>query len=343
MRKSGGFVLLVCVALAAVPQIAAAQDAKTEKFEAIAEGAVRVDRGGLAGLVWSLTAPCDQGDELAQRQCRAVRAARVARFGGKRFLVRGDASAFTVGAFDSKKSSAPLAVSGCIACVEPIEAGGHAFYIVSKKAAPSFQGNIAKAAPVHETARTFKSDEDHAQWRTTVVPRLATEFVVELPADPSQAAWKRDGKEGLAVEIVGFRVFDPCDGGIICASPKSERAKVDRVACGENVVEGEADDGAKKPTKVKDNTPDELTAHQIKAAMAPVRDAAAACFEKYNVAGDAKLKVTVAADGAVVSVETKGDFAGTPTGSCVEAAVKAVVFPKTKKARQSFNYPIVLR
>ena len=107
MRKSGGFALLVCAAWLGVPQIAAAQDAKAEKFETIAEGAVRVDRAGLAGLVWSLTAPCDQGDELAQRQCRAVRAARVAKFGGKRFLVRGDAAAFTVGAFDSKKSSAP--------------------------------------------------------------------------------------------------------------------------------------------------------------------------------------------------------------------------------------------
>jgi hypothetical protein len=270
-----------------------------------------------------------------------VRAARVAKFGGKRFLVRGDAAAFSVGAFDAKKSSAPLAVSGCIACVEPIAVGNHAFYVVSKKAAPTFDGNVAKGAAVHETARTFKSDEDHATWRTTVVPRLATEFVVELPADVASAAWKRDGKEGLAVDIVGFRVFDPCDGGIICASPKSERAKIDRAACGENVVEGEAEGGTAKVAK--DTTPDELTASQIKAAMAPVRAAAEACFEKYQVAGDAKLKVTVAADGAVVGVETKGDFAGTPTGTCVEDAAKTVVFPKTKKARQSFHYPIVLR
>jgi len=346
MRQNGGFALLVVVGAIVAPRIAVAGDgdAKSERFETIAEGAVRIERDALAGLVWSLTASCDQGDALAQRQCRAIKVARAGRFGSKRFLVHGDAAAFTVGAFDAKKSSAPVAVSGCIACVEPVAVGEHAFYIVAKKAPPTFDGAVARAALLHESARTFKDDAASVQWRTSVVPRLITELVVEIPEN---AAWKKDGKDGLAVEIVGFRVFDPCDGEIVVASPKSERAGVDKAACGESVAEGEATGGAgvaaKKPSRAKDTTPDELSAAQIKATMQPVRDAANACFEQLGVAGDAKLHVTVGASGAVIAVDIKGDLAGTPTAACIDQAVKAVTFPRTRKARQSFNYPIILR
>jgi hypothetical protein len=61
------------------------------------------------------------------------------------------------------------------------------------------------------------------------------------------------------------------------------------------------------------------------------------------VPGSAKLKVTVSG-GEVIALEWKeGDLADTPTGTCIEKAARAVVFPKTKKNRQSFTYPIVLR
>lgn len=330
----GGIALALLVALA--PLAHAEADTK-QTFEATADGAVRIDREALAGLLWSLTAKCTDGDELAQRQCRAVRAARLRKVSGRRFVVPGDAGAFAAGAFDAKKLSLALTLSGCVACVEPIPVGGRAMYVVSKKEAPTFQGAVARAAVLHETTRSFQNEGAASEWRSTVLPRLRTELVVEIAGE--KALWKRGEKEGIAVDVVGFRVYDPCDGTIVVASPKSQKAAIDRAACGEAATDEPKD----APKKVVENIPDELTATQIKQKMAGVRGAADACFQKYGVAGDAKLHVTVAADGSVVAVDQTGDFKGTPTGDCIEEAVKAVQFPKTKKSRQSFKYPIVLR
>lgn len=346
MRHTGGFAVLLTLvfcftgtAWAEDEEEEAEADSK-QSFDDVSKGATRLDRDGIGGILWSLNASCDAGDDLEQRQCKAVKAARAKRVVGKSFIVPGDASAFVVGAWDSKKQSVALTLSGCVACAEPISIAGKPLYVVSNKAAPSFKGAVAVAATIHETNRQFKTEEDAVKWRTEVVPRLKTEFVVTIAGE--NAKWKRDSKEGIAVAIVGFRVYDPCDGGIVCAYPKSSKAAVDKVACGDAVVEGEAD---KKPKEVKpkEKIPEELTAAQIKVAMKPVKEAADQCFADYGVAGDAKLHVTVAADGAVVSVEVKGDFASTPTGTCLEDAVKATSFPRTQKSKQSFKYPIVLR
>jgi len=334
--------MLLCMVGAAQAEDAAERDTK-QSFEDVSKGATRLDRDGLGGIVWSLDARCDAGDELEQRQCRAVKNARAGRVAGKTFIVSGDAGALTVGDWDGKKKSMALVLSGCVACVEPVLAGGKAMYVVSNKAAPTFSGAVAKAATLHETDRQFKGEADAVKWRTEVVPRLKIEFVVKIAGE--KAKWKRESKEGLAVQIVGFRVYDPCDGDVVAAEPESAKAAVDRAACGDAVAEGTgAGDKKPKETKPKEpEVPDELSAAQIKEVMKSVRASADQCFADYGVAGDSKLHVTVAADGSVVAVEVSGDFAGTPTGTCIEKAVKAAAFPRTKKSKQSFKYPIVLR
>ncbi len=327
--------ILVVVAIACAARSARADDT----FESVAKGATRVDRATLAGIVWSLTAKCDSGDELGKRQCRAVRDALARQAAGKRLIVAGDASAFSIGAWDEKKQSSPISVAGCIACVDPLEIDGDKVYVIGEGEKPVLDDGGLHPTPIHVTGRAFKTEDAAATWKTKVAPRLATELVIDVSKTHAWTAEK--GWKGIAVAIVGFRVYDPCDGGIVCASPKSEPAAIDHAACGDTVAEGNV--GSVKPTETAPELPDELSADQIKAAMAPVRDAADKCFEKYGVPGEGKLKVTVAADGTVVSVDDIGDFKGTPTGTCVEKAAKAAQFPKTKKARQSFKYPIVLR
>ncbi len=347
--RTWGIAVALTVSFAGL-QGARADEAKPT-FEALSKQATRVDRGGFAGLLWAVSASCEgAGDALDARQCRAIKAARSGSQAGKTFVVPGDASAFVVGPFDAKKKSINLTLSGCIACVDPIEVAGKALYVVSNKAAPTFTGAVARAAVIHETARTFKDEDLAIEWRAKVVPRLKTEFVVRLVE--SGAVWQRDGKDGVAVEILGFRVYDPCDGGIVCASPSSGNAAVDKAACGDAVVEGQPDDDDGAGDATIDETakrtpatalPDDLTSSQIRDTMKPVRAAAATCFATYGVAGVAKLKVTVSG-GAVIALEwISGDFADTPTGTCIESAAKALVFPATKKSRQSFTYPVSLR
>ncbi len=52
--------------------------AEDKTFEAMSEGAAVLGKADVPGLVWALTATCSDGDELAQRQCKAARDARAA-------------------------------------------------------------------------------------------------------------------------------------------------------------------------------------------------------------------------------------------------------------------------
>jgi hypothetical protein len=74
--------------------------------------------------------------------------------------------------------------------------------------------------------------------------------------------------------------------------------------------------------------------------MKPVALAAKDCFDVYGVAGHAKLVYTVGGDGNIMSYELTGDFVDTPTGKCIDKAAKAVVFPKSKKKKFGFSYPL---
>jgi hypothetical protein len=57
----------------------------------------------------------------------------------------------------------------------------------------------------------------------------------------------------------------------------------------------------------------------------------------------ASVQTVVSPKGSVSSANVTGSFAGTPTGSCVEKAVKTASFPKFKGSAMNFTYPYVLR
>lgn len=340
--RTWGIAFLTTGAFAALATPARADDPKS--FEALAKDASALTRADLAGLVWSLTAPCNDGDELAQRQCKAARDTRAAAVRELTFVVDGDGTAFAMGVYDNGKKSAPITLRGCIACAEPV--GG--MYLVSSKAAPSFKGATAEAATIHETARTFKDEAAAKRW-TTRLPQLRTQFVVKIAA-ANGGMWERDGKKGLALDILAFRVFDPCDGGIVCANPPSAKGPTDSKTCGESVVEGEPKgDGAKPDGGGGEVKPDEpalpaqLDAKDIKVAMKPVVEAAKNCFDTYGVAGSAKMIYSVSGDGSILTYEQTGDFVDTPTGKCIDKTAKAITFPKSKKKKFGFSYPLTLQ
>ena len=52
-----------------------------------------------------------------------------------------------------------------------------------------------------------------------------------------------------------------------------------------------------------------------------------ACYNQFKVPGTAMVTVVIAKSGKVTSSTVTGKFAGTPTGTCVEAAVKTASFP----------------
>jgi len=65
----------------------------------------------------------------------------------------------------------------------------------------------------------------------------------------------------------------------------------------------------------------------VVAGMNSVKGKVQACYDQFKVPGMAMVNVVIGKSGAVSSATVKDKFAGTPTGACVEKAVKSAKFP----------------
>jgi hypothetical protein len=98
-----------------------------------------------------------------------------------------------------------------------------------------------------------------------------------------------------------------------------------------------------KKAEPGEDLPDTLSPDQIKGGMSSVRGRVMACYDKHGVAGMARLSVTIGKGGKITHASVTGEFAGTPTGECVSAAVKAASFPRFKGKPLSINYSYLLK
>jgi hypothetical protein len=342
MRRLWGIALALSVAI--VIGLAAPAAAQSGKFEELASQAVKVPGPrAFAGLLWSYVAACEgTAGSMARRQCEGLRKARQTQLAGKTFLVPADAAAFSAGEWDETKRSAPLILTSCVVCSSGLAIDGRQLFVVGNSGIPTVSGGVVHAARIHESALPFKDATALGKWKDDVVPRLRTEMIVRV-ADGGKL-WKQGDASGFNVELLGFRVYDPCDGGIVFASPESTGGTADKKACsGEAVVE---DTGPKPEVPVGPVTPKlptKLTTAQIQTALRPATAAAQLCFENYGVAGTADFHITIDASGNVIGVEQEGDFVDMPTGKCIEKAVRASKFPETAKKRTTVQYPFILR
>jgi hypothetical protein len=299
-----------------------------ETFETKAKGAQRLRR--LENLVWALTASCDAGDDTQKRQCRHVRDVRSAELTHGTLLIDADLDAFDVGAFNAQKKSVPVVLSSCIRC-GGVDLEGKTWYVVGAGTAPVFEGTKLRPVKLYDNARAFGDEATALEW-TKSVANVRVQMLVKIPAKPK---WSVDGKNGLALDIIGYRVYSACDGTIVGASPTSGPAEGDKTQCAK-VAPVVVEEAPKGPTV-------DLTASVIREAMQPVVDASHACFENFGVAGKAKLRITIAADGSISKYEQQGELVGTPTGECIDKAMKEAKFPHTKKPRTSIAFPSILQ
>ncbi len=297
-------------------------------FEILASTAGSITRADLLGLAWASAAPCTDGDDSEQRLCRAVRDRRMTTLRAGTWLVDGDSGALTVGEWSAADKLVTVSVAGCVACVEP--PGG--LYVVSSATAPTFTGAVAQGATIHTSSLTLPDAVVARRFRTRA-PALRTQFVVKVAA-AAGGLWAQGDKRGLAVDILAMRVYDPCDGNIVVSSAPSGQGPVDATTC------PAADKVPVRTDRPQRELPTALTSKDIRAAMAPVEAAASECYDAYGVMGKVKLTYTVGGDGAVSAYEQQGDFIDTPTGTCIDKAARAVVFPKTQKRSFTFTYPI---
>ncbi|MFL5303825.1 MAG: GYF domain-containing protein [Polyangia bacterium] len=84
-----------------------------------------------------------------------------------------------------------------------------------------------------------------------------------------------------------------------------------------------------------------LAKSAVVAGMNSVKPKVAACYNEYKQQGMAMVNVVIGKNGKVASATVSGKFAGTPTGACVEKAVKSATFPPSDGF--TTPYPFQLR
>jgi hypothetical protein len=196
-----------------------------DSFEAKAQGAKRVQH--LDSVVWALTATCDAGDDTQQRQCRHVRDARLAELAGATLLVDGEHDAFQVGNWSQAKKSIPMTLSACIRC-GGVEVEGKTWYIVALGMPFHFEGGKLKAGTFHDNARTFPDEGSATAWAKAAA-HARVQLLAKIPPKPR---WTESGKTGIALDVVAYRVYTPCDGAIVTSNPPSGPAEADKNQCG---------------------------------------------------------------------------------------------------------------
>jgi hypothetical protein len=307
----------VRVAIAIVVMLTAVAYAD-DSWEARVQGAERVHR--IENIVWALTATCDGGDDAHQRQCRHARDSRVAQLASETLLVDADAEAFDIGAFDSAKAAIHFDVTACIRCLG-VEVDGKTWFVVASGAPAHARGEVVAAGPLRADTRAFHDEAAAKAWARQV-GNARVELVVKVPAHPK---WSDGGKNGIALDMVAWRVVSPCDGAVIASSLPSGPGPADKSQC----------IPAPKATTVQT----ELTAEEIRAAMEPIVAASHVCFGRLAVTGTAKLRIRVLPDGTVGRYEQQGDFVNTPMGACIDRAAAKLAFAPSKSGI-AIDYPI---
>lgn len=100
-----------------------------------------------------------------------------------------------------------------------------------------------------------------------------------------------------------------------------------------------------RPQKVRDDavtgSGGPLAKSAVVAGMNAIQGKVAACYQQYGEPGMAMVNVVISKSGKVTSAAVTGRFASTPTGLCVERAVKSASFPASDGL--TTPYPFNLR
>jgi predicted Zn finger-like uncharacterized protein len=130
--------------------------------------------------------------------------------------------------------------------------------------------------------------------------------------------------------------------------PKAQRGSLDDLLEGAlnnrgkaRARSGDDDSGSRRGGGESAGGGGPLAKSAVVAGMNGVKGKVANCYNQYKVPGMAMVNVVISKSGKVTSANVTGKFAGTPTGSCVEAAVKTASFPPSDGL--STPYPFNLR
>ena len=111
-------------------------------------------------------------------------------------------------------------------------------------------------------------------------------------------------------------------------------------AKGKAAAKPRGDDDSRRPP-AEPATSGALSKNAVVSGMNGVKGKVSDCYNQYKVPGMVMVNVVIAKSGKVSTASAQGKFAGTPTGNCVEKAVKGASFPPSDGL--TTPYPFVLK
>jgi hypothetical protein len=315
-----------------------------DSYESLAHGAVKTQ--DVATLLAPFVDSCGgEMRDLDRVRCRATTAYLHRELPHKTFATQSeDPAAIEVSSYDAAVKGYHVALAGCIACTDPLPIGdrGEPRY-VTLKMPDKTAATLAAGVPLSKSTFAFDDLPAAKRWFETERPFLRAEFLYQPQAD--DAAFTIGMAPGIALKLVGARVYNRCTGEILVSKPPST-GFADRPApghqdpaCASAGKTPEPDPGLAAP----DTRPDQLSKAAIADAMGKLGPQLLTCYQKFHVPGALVLSYVVGGNGTVQAVQVGTTFAGTPTGTCSLEIAKEARFPTFKRERQEFKYLFYLR
>ena len=227
--------------------------------------------------------------------------------------------------------------------VTPVETVASGSAVVASTPAPA-EAPAGSAARGDQSAQAEKPAGNAAQAARPVAPAVEQGAVVgKLGRKP--VATKGGGKAALTEEPTKFkgRARDTLEEGKPGRSAPGPGKTMKGALPGhdrERSVGKPSEQGVPAPNEDKPGPDTPLSSDDIKRGMSAVAGKAKACFA--GTEGTATVQLTVAPSGRVQKAAVTGLFAGTPTGACVEQAVRAATFPPFDGEPQNFAYAYLI-
>lgn len=331
-------------ATAAPAPAAPAEPPPGASFETLGTGAVRTRDIGT--LLSSFVDRCDdEKRDIDRARCRATTSYLRRTLPQRTFAFTTDEpGVVAVSDYDAAVKGYHVALAGCVACSKPVTIGaGSEPRLVTLKVPDKDADSLTKAVSLSRNTFGFDSLADAKRWLDAERPFLRAEFLFQ-PQTVGEV-WKFGTSRGVALKLVGARVYNRCTGDVLVSKPPST-AMAERPGPGHEdptcAVKARAATEA-APPPASDDLPVQLTKTLIADSMAKIRPQIFACYQQHKSPGTLELIYVVASNGTVQSVAVGPAFAGTPTGLCVLQAAKDARFPPFKLDQQKFTYPFFLR
>jgi hypothetical protein len=346
MTTSPALALAVALFAATPAPATPPADAVGASFETLGQGAVKTR--DIATLLSPFVERCDsETRDIDRARCQATTAYLRQTLPRRTFAFTTDEpGVVAVSDYDASVKGYHVALAGCVACSNPITIGkAKEPRLITLKVPDKDADSLMKAVSLSRNTFGFDSLADAKRWADAERPFLRAEFLFQpqIVGD----VWTYGANRGVALKLVGARVYNRCTGDVLVSKPPST-GSAERPSPGHEDATCKGRPSAPSETvaatpPTSDDLPAQLTKALIADSMAKIRPQVFACYQQFKSPGTLELIYVVAANGTVQSVAVGPAFAGTPTGLCVLTAAKDARFPPFKMEQQKFTYPFFLR